>query len=371
MGLEQVEDVFDVDVAGDEIAGEEDFLGVVRANLDDGVVDFGGDLVAIVAGKDDGEGEVTDGFEEGFAGGLAAGEDEAGEAGGGHVGFGVGGGEDDIFAVGWGDDEGILAEEALGVIDAHGADDDVIDDAVEGAGGIEALGLEFFGEEADGGVGEEGAVGDDAEEAETFSFEAALGELGDEVEFFGEDFIEDDADDFDAFLLEEGLVEGDFVDGFADAALGDDHDFGAEEFGDAGVGEVKDGADAGVAGAFAEDEVLFPGDAVEGEADALDEGIVVGGFEVAAGEIGFDRDGAHVDEGAIELVDVVHEDGVLVDFVFIDFDEALADRFDVADAGVVFLEGGEEAQGGGGFAVVLAGGGDEDAWGAEVVHGAG
>jgi hypothetical protein len=89
----------------------------------------------------------------------------------------------------------------------------------------------------------------------------------------------------------------------------------------------------GVTGAFAEDEVLFPGDAVEGIFDAGDEGVVVGAFEVAPGEIRFDGDGAHIDQGTIELVDLVHEDRVLIDLLFLDFDEALADRFDVADAG--------------------------------------
>jgi hypothetical protein len=206
-------------------------------------------------------------------------------------------------------------------------------------------------------------VRDDAEEFEALALEAAPGEVGDVLEFFGEDLVEDDPDDLDTLGLEEGAVHGDFVDGETDATAGDDDDLGSEEFGDGGVGEVEDGADAGVAGALDEDELLFPGDAVEGLVDPLDEGIEIGVLEVAPGEVWFDSDGRHVDERAVEPEDVVHEDGVLIDLLFVDFYEALSDGLDVADSAVAAFEGGEESEGGGGFAVVLPGGGDENARG--------
>ena len=41
----------------------------------------------------------------------------------------------------------------------------------------------------------------------------------DVIHFSVEHFVHDDADDFDAFLFEKRLVQRDFVDRFADAAL--------------------------------------------------------------------------------------------------------------------------------------------------------
>ena len=95
-------------------------------------------------------------------------------------------------------------------------------------------------------------------------------------------------------LLEQGLVEGDFIDRFADASLADNDHFGPENLRHLRVREVEDRPDARVAGALAQDEILLPSDAVEGFADFSDQGFVVRGLEVFAGEIGFDRDGTHV-----------------------------------------------------------------------------
>src|SRR5271157_5547005 len=93
---------------------------------------------------------------------------------------------------------------------------------------------------------------------------AAPGEFGDVIQFVGGDFVEDDADDFHALLFEDRLVEINLVNGFADAALADEDDFCAQDFGHLGVGQIKNRADAGVARAFAQDKILFPGDAVKG-----------------------------------------------------------------------------------------------------------
>jgi hypothetical protein len=107
--------------------------------------------------------------------------------------------------------------------------------------------------------------------------QAAAGEVGDVIHFFADDFVEDDADDFDAFFFKKRLVEGDVINGFADAALGNNDDFRAEQFfGDAGIGQVEHGADAGMAAAFAQHKIFFPRDAVEGSLDFFDERIVVG-----------------------------------------------------------------------------------------------
>jgi hypothetical protein len=47
-----------------------------------------------------------------------------------------------------------------------------------------------------------------------------LGEVADILVFLGDQLVDDDADDLDAFLVEERLVDGDLIDGTTDAALG-------------------------------------------------------------------------------------------------------------------------------------------------------
>ena len=132
-------------------------------------------------------------------------------------------------------------------------------------------------------------------------------------------------------------------------------------FGDLRVGQIEDRADAGVAGAFAQHKILFPRDAVEGLLDFFDERLVVGRLKIFAGEIRLDGDRAHVHERAIQPIHRVHQHGVLVNFLLLDFDEALADGLDVADAREMFLQRGDQAERRGGLAVVLARGGDENA----------
>ena len=204
-------------------------------------------------------------------------------------------------------------------------------------------------------------MGQDAEEIQALAFEAAPGEFGDVIQFVGGDFVEDDADDFDALAFEDRLVEINLVNRFADAALADDDDFCAEDFGHLRVGQIKNRADAGVARAFAQDKILFPGDAVKGLDDFFDQGFVVGGLQVFAGEIRLHRNGTHIHQRAIEPIDLVHQHRVLIYFLFFDFDKALADGFDVADAGIKFLQGGQQPEGGGGFPLILTGRGNENA----------
>ena len=118
-------------------------------------------------------------------------------------------------------------------------------------------------------------VGHDPQQFESFSFQTAAGEFGNGINFFSEHLVEDDADDLDAFFFEQGLVQGNLVDRLADAALGHHDDFGANQFGHPRVGQIEDGADAGVAGAFAKHEVLFPGNAVEGVLNAFNQNVVI------------------------------------------------------------------------------------------------
>ena len=202
---------------------------------------------------------------------------------------------------------------------------------------------------------------EDAEQFEAFSLQPFAGELGDVIQFVRQHLVDDDADNLDAVLLEEGLVQGDFVHRLADAAARDDDHLCAEHLGDLRVGQVKHRADARVAGAFTEHEVFFPRDAVEGFLDASHKRVVAGFGEILAGEVRLDGDGTHVHEGAVELVNGVHQHRVLVNLLLGDFHETLAHGLDVADARELLLQRGKQAQRGGGLAVVLPRGGDEDA----------
>ena len=85
------------------------------------------------------------------------------------------------------------------------------------------------------GIGEDRLGGHCAKHLDAEPGKTALAEIFDEVVFIRVDFVDDDADQFDAFLVEERFVEGHLVDGLADAAFGDEQRFAAEQLGHPGV----------------------------------------------------------------------------------------------------------------------------------------
>ena len=88
-------------------------------------------------------------------------------------------------------------------------------------------------------------VRDDAEQFEALAPQAAPGKFGNEFDFVRENLVENHANDLDAFALEDGLVQIDFIYRFADPALADNNNFRPQNFRDSGVGQIKDGANAG------------------------------------------------------------------------------------------------------------------------------
>lgn len=85
-----------------------------------------------------------------------------------------------------------------------------------------------------------------------------------------------------------------------------------------------------------------------------------------------DGDRRHVHERTVQSEHLVHQDGVLIDLLLVNLDEALAHGLDVANASVAPFQRGKQAQGRGGLAVVLPRGRDEDARGFFVEeHGSG
>src|SRR5689334_543307 len=96
-----------------------------------------------------------------------------------------------------------------------------------------------------------------------FPLESFPREVADVIDFGAEDFIDDDSNDLDAFLLKQGLVQRDFVDRSPDSSLCDDNNLGPENSGHLCVRQIKYGPYTGVPGPFTQNEVLLPRDAVE------------------------------------------------------------------------------------------------------------
>src|SRR5450759_3759581 len=115
--------------------------------------------------------------------------------------------------------------------------------------------------------------------------------------------------------------------------------------------------------AWEKDFVLCEGSghAVEGVLDALDQRFVVRRFKVFAGKGRLDGNGAHVHQRAVQAIHRVHEHDVLVNFLLLDFNKALADGLDVADERKMLLQRGNQAKRHGGLAFVLARGGNKNA----------
>src|SRR5882724_2461265 len=103
----------------------------------------------------------------------------------------------------------------------------------------------------------------DPQQVQPLALEAAPGEVRDEIDFGAEDLVQNDADDFDAFPLKQRLVQRNFINGPADAALGDNDDFRAEDLGNLGVGQVKHRPDARMAGTFTKHKILLPGHTIK------------------------------------------------------------------------------------------------------------
>jgi hypothetical protein len=91
-------------------------------------------------------------------------------------------------------------------------------------------------------------------------------------------------------------------------------------------------------------------------------------LQVLARKIRLNRNGTHINQRAIKLVNLVHQHGVFIDFLLLDFDKPLPNGLDVADARVKALQGGEQPDRRRGLALVLTGGGNINA-GRDSVHG--
>ena len=95
--------------------------------------------------------------------------------------------------------------------------------------------------------------------------------LDDLRDLVGLDLVQDGADDLTPSRSNSALLSAISSIGRPMPPGQIEDDLGVEELGDARVRKVEDRADAGVAGALDEREILLPGDAVEGAADLVDD----------------------------------------------------------------------------------------------------
>src|ERR1035438_1280102 len=327
--LQGLDDFFNVDAFGDDITDEGNFFGVGGPRFDGEVVDFGRNLIAVRLRQQHRNLHGLNDLEHTRAGTQTAGQDDARHFFAALPVNARARGKHDVLAITGGDEQRAGLEELNRVLRAHRADDHVVHERLQRGRHIEQFGAQFFANQIHRRVAQHLLMRNDAEQFQPFALETAANEPGDFGNFFLEHLVDDDADDFDALLFKQCLVEADFVNRFADAALGDDDDLATERFRDLGVGQIENRADARVPGTFAQHKILFPRHAVERVLDALDQRFVVRRFKVFAGKGRLDGNGAHVHQRAVQAIHRVHEHDVLVNFLLLDFNETLADGLDV------------------------------------------
>ena len=90
-------------------------------------------------------------------------------------------------------------------------------------------------------------------------------------------------------------------------------------------------------GAFAQNEVLFPRNAVKSTLNSGNQRFVIRGLEILAREIRLDSNGTHIHERTVKPIDAVHQQDVFIDLLLSNFNEALPHRFDVTYSRIVLL----------------------------------
>ena len=160
--------------------------------------------------------------------------------------------------------------------------------------------------------------------------------------------------------LEQRRVEDDLVDRAPDAALRDDDGGRAEHPGDGRVRQPDDRPDAGVTGAFDEQDVAFGGEGRVGGADPGRQVLDDLALDVGLGEAPRDVDRAHLLERLAQAEDLLHEHGILVGGHAVLDDRPLADRLQEGRRQPAPLEPVEDAEADRGLAAVLPGRGEID-----------
>ena len=130
------------------------------------------------------------------------------------------GGQQDVLAVAGRDEQHAALEKLHGVLRAHGADHHVVHQRVQRRRRVQQFGVQFLADQIHGRVAR-GFVrsGRTPSSSSPLRLRPRRAKSRDVIHFFAKHLVEDDADDFHAFLFKQRLVEADFVNRFADAAL--------------------------------------------------------------------------------------------------------------------------------------------------------
>ena len=233
---------------------------------------------------------------------------------------------------------------------------------------VEKLPADVFADLLERRLGEHVIHGHDPEKLKAEPLESPPRKIRNVVELVGVDLVHHDADNLDAFAVEERLVQGRLVDRSPDPARRHEHDLAGEQLRHRRVRQVERGADSRMPGAFDNREILLPARPVEGILDPPFEGLVVRLVNIPPCEIRLDRNRAHVLDRHLSAERVADQHAVLVDALAIDFREPLADRLDEPDPVEAFLKARVKAERHRGLPRVLLGRRNENPGGGRV-HG--
>jgi hypothetical protein len=175
----------------------------------------------------------------------------------------------------------------------HRADDDLLHAPPAFRFAVEEVAFDGLANLPERRIGQQRLLGNHAEQFDAEPGETAPREVAHVIDLLAEHLVQNDADDLDVLLVEERLVERDFVDRFANAAARHEDDLAFEQPRHARIREIEHAADTGVPRAFDNHEILFPRRAIERVLNALHEMLVVGLLDVAPREIRLDGDRAH------------------------------------------------------------------------------
>ncbi len=127
-------------------------------------------------------------------------------------------GEQDVFAIAGRNEQYAALEEAHRVLRAHRTDHDIVHQRFKRRRRVQQLGAQVFADQPDGRLGQDVVMRQDAEQFEALALEAAADKPGDFGNFLLLHLVDDDADDFDALLFKQRLVQSHLINRLADAA---------------------------------------------------------------------------------------------------------------------------------------------------------
>ena len=208
----------------------------------------------------------------------------------------------------------------------HRADGHVLDLAVQVVARMEQLAGHLLDEHRQRRVGQDGSVGQGAQQADAVPREAHAQHLGQARVGVRVDLVDHGAQDLDAAPREQGVVEHDLVDGPADAGLRDDDRGRAQRRRDIGIGQADDRPDAGMPGPLHDHDVAARRDRRVCVADACAKVVRDPTLDERLGEAPRDVHRAHHGQLVGQPEHRPDQDGVLVRRHTVDHRIALADR---------------------------------------------